>query len=120
LYDLLRPYLTHLFVKGGEVPLYKDTTFWPRIKGNWYYNHNLKPDRLVFERSKEGKDLSFTSDKAYLDKIISKRLGFNKTDNLTTKWDQKEDVLEFALNEQIVRLRVLRLDEFYLILQPDK
>lgn len=119
LFDLLRPYITHLFVKGKEIPLYKDSTFWPKIRGNWYYHHDLKPNRMVFEKIEESNDLVFINhNKASIKKSVCNKFGFTKTESSFIKWSQKEDILAFFIEEKNVQFCVVRLDDFYMILQP--
>jgi len=52
MYDYFRSLITHFFKVGVEIPLYKDTLFWPLIRGSWVQAYKLSSTTVVWERAK--------------------------------------------------------------------
>lgn len=119
MYDNFRPILKHLFEDGKEIARFKDTAFWPIIKGKWFATlTSIYSNTYLLSRNESGKiyfnfesNTSFTSIRSFSKPVMHALEKYNAV------WRQNGDLILITEEQSTKILQVLSISNDQMVVR---
>ena len=123
-YDLLRPFIKHFYKDDIEIEQYKDSLFWPRLKGGWVQQGRLNPTTVFWIRDEKRPGIKFKSENfitiSRLPLNAMRLKKYNAREKVNAVWRKNGDLIEITENDKKSIFKILKMDSNELIVRVIK